>query len=417
MNEDFYFQKICRMCNSGNLDDCLSLNPLPIGDRYIPEDQKDEVTQTYPMDIRLCETCGHLQNSGYINPELIYKFYLSRPATTNPVLSAAYKEYADYLLENFKASEAPFSVETGSNDGAFSKYLQDLGVRTLGIEPSPNLSQQANEFGVKTLQNYFSFDLARQIKREHGEADYFIANHMFANVIDSSDFARGVKHLLGPGGVFVMQTFYQVDVLQKKLLENFTHEHLSYFNIRPYKHFLELNGMELIDVQRISAKAGSIRCFAQHAGGPHAVKSSVQELVQLEEQLGMDKAETYGEISGFINQIKTELHALLGPAVSEGKTIAGFGTSIGATTFVFQYDLGNVLSFFVDDDTYRHNLVSPVYHIPVLPTKTIYDRKPDYVIVLAPLYADIIMKNNKDYLEQGGKFVLIWPEFKVIDSL
>ena len=71
-------------------------------------------------------------------------------------------------------------------------------------------------------------------------------------------------------------------------------------------------------------------------------------------------------------------------------------------------------SFFVDDDPYRHNLISPGYHIPVLPSKAIYDRKPDYVIILAPLYADIIMKKNQEYLNQGGTFIKIWPKFEVI---
>jgi hypothetical protein len=102
--------------------------------------------------------------------------------------------------------------------------------------------------------------------------------------------------------------------------------------------------------------------------------------------------------------------------IKVGKTVAAFGTSTGATTFSFNYDLGNILSFFVDDDPYRHNLVSPVLHIPVLPSKTIYERKPDYVVILAPLYADIIMRKNEEYLKQGGTFVKIWPEFEIISA-
>jgi len=47
---------------------------------------------------------------------------------------------------------------------------------------------------------------------------------------------------------------------------------------------------------------------------------------------------------------------------------------------------------------------------------SLYEKKPDYVIILAPLYADIIMKKNQEYLKQGGKFLLFWPEFKVIEE-
>ena len=416
MSDKFVLRTTCRMCDSADLELALPLVPLPIGDRYVPPAQKGETVETFPMDVHICKRCGHLQNSGFIKPEFIYKHYLSRPATTNPVLSGAYKEYADYLLKNFKDDENPLAVESGSNDGAFSKYFKDSGLSVLGIEPSPNLFKQANDCGIPTLQNYFTYDLAKKIREDHGQANFFVANHMFANVDDSADFIKGVKHLLSPKGVFSMQTFYQVDVLQKNLIENFTHEHLSYFNIKPYRDFLARHGMELFDVQRVPAKGGSIRCFAQHAGGPYAIRHAVQELIDLEDRLGAQKAETYRKILRFISDTKAKFHALLDPAKVQGKSIAGFGTSIGGTTFVYQYDLGRLIDFFVDDDPYRHNLVSPGYHIPVLPSKAIYEKKPDYVIILAPLYADNIMKKNQEYLNQGGKFLLFWPEFKAIEE-
>ena len=59
-----------------------------------------------------------------------------------------------------------------------------------------------------------------------------------------------------------MQTFYQKSVIEKKF-ENFTHEHLSYFYIKPLKSFFERNEMELFDVKFVPAKGGSIRCFIQ----------------------------------------------------------------------------------------------------------------------------------------------------------
>ena len=128
----------------------------------------------------------------------------------------------------------------------------------------------------------------------------------------------------------------------------------------------------------------------------------------------MDRKDRHSSIVSFITEIKSKLHSLLDSEVEQGKIVAAFGTSTGATTFSFNYELGKILSFFVDDDPYRHNLVSPVLHIPVLPSNTIYERKPDYVIILAPLYADIIMKKNQQYLEQGGTFIKIWPEFETI---
>ena len=414
-SDSFTNVKNCKLCKSNKLDDVLSLSAIPIGDRYLSDSEKSKELETYPMDIMMCESCGHYQNSGFVNPELIYEYYLSRPATTNPVLSDAYKEYVSDLLNLTKNSKL-FAVEAGSNDGAFISYFQQKGFKVLGIEPSPNLSKQANDNGIQTLHDYFSLENAIKIKKEHGDADLFVANHTFSNIIDLDDFVNGVKHILSPNGVFSMQTHYHLDVIEKNLVENFTHEHLSGFYVKPLVKFFASHGMELFNVQRVSAKAGSIRCFVQNLGGPNEINKSVAETIAYEELIGMDLKDRHVSIKEFIKKIKTNLHDLLEKEVEQGKKVAAFGTSTGATTFSYNYDLGGLLSFFVDDDPYRHNLVSPGLQIPVLPSKMIYERKTDYVIILAPLYADIIMKNNQQYLDRGGIFVKIWPEFEIISA-
>ena len=414
--DNFTYVTTCKLCKSAELDRVLQIAPLPIGDRYVPEAEKMKVVDTYPIDIMMCRTCGHYQNGGYVDPELIYAHYLSRPATTNPTLSDTYKEYVNELLNKYAKKSEVFAVEAGSNDGAFIGYLKEKGSKVLGVEPSPNLANQANNHGIPTVHDYFTLECAKRIKDEHGEADFFIANHTFSNIIDLDDFVKGVKHLLAPQGVFSMQTHYHLDVIEKNLVENFTHEHLSGFYVKPLVPFFARYGLELFEVQRVPAKAGSIRCFVQHENGPNSITGSVAEIVAYEESIGMDQKDRHDSIAGFITNIRTRLHDLLDPAVAQGKIVAAFGTSTGATTFSFNYDLGKLLSFFVDDDPYRHNLVSPVLHIPVLPSKTIYERKPDYVIVLAPLYADIIMKKNQAYLEKGGTFIKIWPEFETVSA-
>ena len=93
--------------------------------------------------------------------------------------------------------------------------------------------------------------------------------------------------------------------------------------------------------------------------------------------------------------------------------MAGYGTSIGATIFTYQLDLGESIKFFVDDDPYRQNLVSPGYHIPVVSAQELLNQKPDYTLIMAPLYAEQITGKNQAYVDQGGHFVIIWPEVEV----
>ena len=59
-------------------------------------------------------------------------------------------------------------------------------------------------------------------------------------------------------------------------------------------------------------------------------------------------------------------------------------------------------------------LYSPGLHIPVLPSAVLADRRPDYLLILAWNFAEPIMRNNSDYAEKGGRFIVPIPEVKIV---
>lgn len=406
----------CRLCDARlepAENTAIKFVPTPPGDKYVPPERKGEVVETVPLDFMLCPKCGGMQTSAVVDPEFLYRHYLSRPAAVNATLSGAFADYARDLLERF-SKEGGLSVELGSNDGIFSRYLIDNGLRAVGVEPAINLAEQATAAGVQTYPDFFTEELATKIRDEHGAADIMIANHMFANIDDVDQVMRGVDILLGDEGVMSLQTFYMIDVMQKMLLENFNHEHLSYFSVGPLQTFFAKHGFELFEVQRVPAKEGSIRCFIQRKGASRAIHPSVEQLVAEEREFGLRQNETYQSVTAFVTGMRKSLHDALGPHRDAGGKIAGYGTSIGATTFTYQYDLGDVLEFYVDDDPYRQGLISPGYEHPVRPRDALESENVNAVVVLAPLYADKIIANNQEAVDRGTSFLKIWPEFSIV---
>ena len=162
MSSNFKKFNNCKLCNSSNLKEVLNLADLPIGDKYMPKEKVNLAKEAYELKIMMCQECNHYQNSGYVNPDLIYGFYLSRPATTNPELAEAFKEYANYIVENFSNKKTNlFVVEAGSNNGIFIQYMKEkLNTKVLGVEPS-NLFDHAIKNKVETINDYFNFDLAK----------------------------------------------------------------------------------------------------------------------------------------------------------------------------------------------------------------------------------------------------------------
>lgn len=413
MTDLFYNRLTCRLCGSEGLENAMPLTPTPVGDKYLPPERKEESRDVIPLDLMLCTECGQLQTGAVVNPAFIYKHYLSRPATVNPTLSNAYQEYAESILTRYKPGNDDLVIEIGSNDGAFIGFLRKRSVRVLGIDPAENLAAAATQAGIETIPDFFSRDLAARIRADRGPASVVVANFMFANVDNLSDFTLGIRDLLAPDGVFMFETNYRVDVFQKYLLETINHEHLSYFAVKPLQQFFARHGMDLIAVERVPSKGGSIRCTVQLAGGPHPRNASVEEHIALEQHCSLYNAQFYRPCAEHIRSVRGQLQTFTADARSSGKRIAGYGTSIGATIFIYQLGLGPAIDFLVDDDPYRQNLVSPGYHIPVVSSLALRDQKPDFVFILAPLYANKIIDKNAEYVASGGRFVCIWPEVEV----
>ncbi len=171
--------------------------------------------------------------------------------------------------------------------------------------------------------------------------------------------------------------------------------------------------MELIDIEHIATKGGSLRGIVQLANGPRQRSQSVNQMLTLEINQGADRPEFFQEFAAKISDVKKQLLSLLSDLKAQGKTIAGYGASVGVTTLTYHFGIGDRLSFIVDDNPAKHNLFSPGYHTPVLSSSVIYERQPDYIVILAWRYAEPIMKKHQAYLQQGGKFILLWPEIQI----
>jgi hypothetical protein len=49
-----------------------------------------------------------------------------------------------------------------------------------------------------------------------------------------------------------------------------------------------------------------------------------------------------------------------------------------------------------------------------VPTAELLRRQPDYTVILAWVHAQKIIENNREYLDRGGRFVVLCPETRVV---
>lgn len=344
-----------------------------------------------------------MQLSVAIDPHYLYEHFQYETASS-PGLDTYYDEYARHLLAKVSLERTSYLLEIGSNDGTLLRAFQRLGVRGLGVEPAQEIALKASNLGVETVNAFFDSRLAKDIVSSFGQPAAIICNYTLANVHDLADFVSGVTHLMAERSVFVIETGYLLDLIRFRLFDNIYHEHISYFAIRPLAKFLEHFGLEIFDIEWTPAKGGAIRVLVRkkRESAPPAV---LARFLRLEEIFGLDKMETYGRLSQEITGVKERLLAFL-DAFSSAK-IAGYGACHSATTLIYQFELGARLDFLVDDNAAKHYTYSPGFHLPVLPPRALYERNPDFVMILAWRYAQTIVKKHALF---EGRFLLPMPE-------
>jgi SAM-dependent methyltransferase len=412
MSQSAIRRETCRLCGGRHLEVVLPIAATPPGDHYVAAAELRRTQETYPLDLVLCRDCGLAQLAYTVDPDVLYGRYVYTTSTSLGLVDH-FRQYADSVLSRINPPAGAMVVDIGSNDGSLLRCFKELGMRVLGLDPAGDIARLATESGIETWNGYFNIAFAQKIKEQRGPATIVTANNVFANVDNLVEFTEGIRHLLAPDGVFVFETSYLLDVVEKSLVETIFHEHLSYLSAKPLDTFFRRLGLQLIDVERVPTKGGSLRGIVQLAGGPRPVSPAVGALLDREKSVGLDQPEIFKTFGSRLDALKTELLSLLSDLKAKGKEIAGYGASVGVTTLLYHLDVAKLLSFIVDDNPRKHNTFSPGHHIPVLPSEVLYERKQDYVLILSWNYAEPIMKKHRAYSDAGGHFILPLPRLEV----
>jgi len=408
-----YRRPDCRLCHSTELDLVLKLKPTPLADAYVSPAQAHEKQPVFPLDLFLCRRCGFAQLLDVVQARAIYLDYIYETVSSLGLVEH-FDNYAAEVLGRIRPPAGALVIDVGSNDGTLLKSFQKRGMSVLGIDPAREIAHRATAAGVETLPEFFTVALAQRLRHERGRAAIITANNVIANIDDLDEVAAAARELLAPNGVFVFESYYLGDLMRNMVFDFIYHEHISSFAVKPVELFFRRHGLELVDVLRVPTKGGSLRYTMQLAGGPRVVATIVGGLKELEVQQGLDQPETFREFNARIESAKNDTLTLLRRLKAEGKKIAGYGASATTTTLVYHFELGGLLDYLVDDYPAKQGLLSPGLHLPVVPSEAIYERNPDFIVVLAWRYYEPIMRKHSRFTEAGGKFIVPMPELRIL---
>jgi SAM-dependent methyltransferase len=399
----------CLMCHSKDIELVMPMAKTAIGNDYFPNLQQQE---TFSLSLYLCRQCGNVQIEDVVNPELLFRSY-TYSTKSSLGLVEHFRQYSEAVAKRSGASAGSLVIDIGSNDGSLLKAFKGLGYKVLGVDPAVDIARRATAEGVETIPDFFTADKAREILKRFGQAAIMTANNVFAHSDKLPDMADGIRTLLRPDGIFTFEVSYLLDIVQKMLFDTVYHEHLCYHSIRSLQSFFMRHELELIDVDRIASKGGSLRGIVQPAGGPRPTSPVIGQMIEWEGLTRLHESETFAAYAKKIDEAKDSFIDLIDRIKADGKTVAGYGASPTVTTLLYQFDLGKRLDFLVDDNPVKQNTFSPGQHIRVYPSEALQSRNADAVAILAWYYAQPIMAKHKAFADRGGRFIVPLPLLQV----
>lgn len=404
-------RKDCRLCGSMDLIEIFSFGETPLANAYLSPAELDQPEIFAPLVVQACRACKFVQLRDVVDPKILFSHYLYASGTS-PVFVAHFADYAKTVTKRFVLSSDSLVVDVGSNDGILLSQFKKEGTQILGIDPAQNIAEEATRRGIPTVAKFFTSETAREIAATHGKADVITANNVFAHTDNMKGFVKAVKILLAPEGVFIFEVQYLKDLVEQNLFDMVYHEHLCYHHLTPLVPFFERMGLQLFDVEHVPTHGGSLRAYVGWEG-THPISPCVAKM--LKEESALNEVETYNAFAERIAESGKKLRTLLADLQSKSKRIVGYGAPAKATTLCYAFGIdGSVLEYIVDDAPMKQGLHLPGTHIPIKPSSALYENKPDYCLILAWNFADSIVKNNQQFVKNGGIFINPVPEPRVL---
>jgi hypothetical protein len=240
---------------------------------------------------------------------------------------------------------------------------------------------------------------------------------MFYDLESPLDFARQIASILAKDGIWHFEQSYMPSMLRMNSYDTICHEHLEYYSLGVVRKIVEAAGLELVDVEMNAVNGGSFAVTAAHRGNKR-VRSNpavVNWLLEQEDRMGLGTPRPYREFEERVFRHRDDLVRLIRALNADGKKILGYGASTkGNVTLQFCNLTASDIPAIAEVNPDKFGCVTPGSRIPIVSETEARAMKPDYFLVLPWHFKEGILRREKEFRGQGGKFIFPFPEIEII---
>ena len=381
----------CQITGSENLHLVIDLGHQPPCNALLTGEMLREPEMFYPLRVFYCPDSGLAQLDYVVEGSVIYpRGYPYRSGISSPLV--AYQQaLADDVVDRFAPVGGSLCVDIGSNDGTLLTGFRRRGLRPLGVEPTDIATIARRENGIETLQSSFTETLASEIVRDYGPAKIVTMTNVFGHMAALGEVMRGLLRLLDRDGVFVTETHYLLDILEKNQFDTFYHEHIRSYSLKALVTLFPYYGLEVFDAKRVSRYAGNLRAYVARRG-TRTVAPAVRDLLAAENAAGLHDPSTWSRFRSRVHEQRDRFMALLDEARREGRTVAGNSCPGRASTLLNFYGVTKDQMPYIGElpNSLKLGKYLPGKHIPIVDNRRIVAEQPDYLVLLAWHFTEAI---------------------------
>ena len=394
----------CLACGSDDIHTALDLGTQPLANSY--KDSVDQPEERYPLGVRLCHDCFHLQLSHTVDPEIIYKNYLYATGT-NQTIKDYCQWFANFCLE--ACTEVRTVLDIGCNDGTQLDYFKALGVNTYGIDPAENLHNRSSK-NHQVVCDFFGPDAVEELKKV--SYDVIVAQNVCAHNPDPHGFVKTCAELMNDDTVLFIQTS-QADMVLHNEFDTIYHEHVNFFNANSMNELAQRVGLYLVDVIKTPIHGNSyIFVLSKRPVNQHRV----QNIIDLEESYGLLNINTYERWNETVHSNVNQLISTIDQYRRQGFTLVGYGAAAKGNTLL---NFANILlDVIVDDNPLKQGKYTPGASVPIVSIDYLQKQGEDAKLLFVPLawnfFKEIKSKIQSVRNNSNDHFVKYFPEVEVL---
>ena len=370
----------CEACGFHGMVPFYELSNVPVHSVLLM--RTPEAAAAYQRgDIRLayCQDCGFVSNVLFDESFNDYGQQYEETQGFSPTFSTFHRRLVKQLVDRYDICGKDV-IEIGCGKGEFLWLICTEGNnRGIGFDPSYIAERGTSTANIRVVQDLFSDKYA-----DSYEADVVCCKMTMEHIASPRKLVRAVRRLLAkrPNGLAFFQIPDFGHILDVAAFWDVYYEHCSYFTADSLRALFESEGFEVLTVDREYA-GQYLTVVAKPAAVPQRTAST-------------DSDGFAAHVQSFAARVRASVQSWekrIRHYTDKGGRVVLWGGGSKAVAFLSTVPVADVVEYAVDINPYRQGTYLPGSAKRIVAPDFLQQYKPDFVVVMNPVYVDEIQRD------------------------